>query len=153
MTSEKSLRVINTVAPDKKMWHRSDDVLDLLTLGQVQMMKGEAMQNPYYLSQGCSIMLEIIVPMLKEKHTEGEKKTQNIRGFQTFKATDFYNRLSAARNLMNVGMDHSLSNRQEMLDISYRILTKLKKDILQTTNDLDFNFMSKPDPNEAWRGG
>lgn len=151
VTKKQQLRSVN---PDQKMWHRSEDVLDLLTLGQVQMMKGESMQNPYYLSQGCSIMLEIIVPLLKEQVTDTEtKRTTTLRGFQTHKAKDFYDRLAAARHLISIGMDKSISNHRTALDMSYKILSKLKKEVLQTTNDLEFNFMRKPDPYDAWKGG
>ena len=69
-------KIVTSASPDKKMWHRSEDVLDFLTFGQALMMRGEISQNPFYLSQGCGIMLEIITHFIKEKHVDTKNKAQ-----------------------------------------------------------------------------
>lgn len=146
--------LIRQADPEREMWRRGSHVVNILTYGQLLTVKGEEQQNPYYITQGLEVMLDIILPLLKEKQTNLEtKKTKTVKGKDTIKAKRFLHRIGLAKKLINASFDKTLINHQELLDLAYRILHSLKIDVLQAAQDLDFNFKSTPSPYEAYQGG
>lgn len=141
---------------DKENWRRSNHILNLLTYGQILCDEGEKIQNPKIISDGVSIMLENIGPMIVEKvklKDETGKTIQEkiLKGQNTHKFRLYYEALSEAKTLINICMNNPrLSNKAEILNRSYQILSAMKYDLLQDAADMGMNFKQKINPSDLF---
>lgn len=145
---------------DKENWRRSDHVLMLLTEGQINVIKGQQLQNPWYCITGCSEMLQVIGPLLRqsvyeektdEETGEKEKRKVHYKGINTPKYKEYVKKIAKAVTMVNAGMNPSIQNRYELLNISYGITNNLCMELLQDASDLGFDFMAKDSPHDAWK--
>lgn len=150
------LDLVRMQAPiDKDNWLRSQHVINILTYGESLCIQGELYQNPYYINQGCSAMLQVIVPLLKERieyiDEDGKKKTKTVTGIRTNIAKRYIEMLGTSKAYITMSLQKQYNNNHELLEIAYRILNVLKMELLQQANDMGFNFKSKTDPYEAYK--
>lgn len=157
MSTSMEMREIIKNPLDAEDWRRSGHVLNILTFGEYLTIKGEEMQNPYYLSVGCGIILETITPKFREKDVEqweeeGKKrqKTTEFRGRQTKKYREYFSTLSQAKNLITAGISRQYENSHTCLQRAYGLLWNLKIDLLQEVEDMGFNFKASKNPSNAY---
>lgn len=140
---------------NKEAWGRQIHLLNLLTAGQLLAVQGEINQNPYYLLQGCDIMLEVLGPMLKEKvpvdTAKPEGKTKEVRGIDTPTYHKYMVALAEARSLVKYSMTYKISNKNELLGRAYEIGRALKAELLQQASNLNLDFKDRKDPMLAYK--
>jgi hypothetical protein len=144
---------------DKETWRRSEHILNLITHAQVKLLEGEALQNPWMITEGIFGMKQIIIPLLSEKIEEelddgsGGKKIRKItlRGMETKKAQRYETVYSLARKLIQAYMSKNIHNGEECLDMAYKLLTELGQELLQDVEDFNLNFRKMENPAEAYK--
>jgi hypothetical protein len=126
----------------------------MLTTGQMIASDGEMKQNPYIMSQGCAMMLEVVGPMISEEveitTPEGKTKKMTLKGIDTPKYNLYKRALAESRELIQYGMDPRMANRHELLNRAYQILGALKEELLQKASQYELDFRAKPSVHDAW---
>lgn len=152
------------VDTSKDAWGRQLHLLNMLTAGQLIATQGELAQNPYYIAQGCDMMLEVLGTMIQEdvivRDKEGNpvmdvdgktpKKTK-VKGIETPTYKLYVTALAEIRSLINYAMNNKISNRNEVLTRAYVIGRELKSELLQKASDFNLDFKTPPSVYDAWK--
>lgn len=147
----------------KQAWGRELHLLNILTYGQMKYLEGEQLQNPFYMSKGLEIMLQVLGPMITELRPKRDSQgrmlygpkghiiTEASRGINTPTYQKYSATLAKIQRLVNAGMQPNIGNKTQVLSQAYSLCVALNRELIQKSSDYHIDFKPKTDPTEAYK--
>lgn len=147
--------MVDNLQAENEIWNRNIDILNFISLGQLQINNGVMWRNLRLIDQGCLLILQNITPNLTEyedietKDKEGNKvvkeRAKKLRGINTKRFKTYWAAHVEANDniLMSENPNIEPSSRHQCAQYAWEILNALSIHLLCEVEDMGYNHKKK----------
>ena len=145
--------MVNNLQSENEIWNRNIDILNFISLGQLQIMNGIMWRNLRLIDQGCLMILINITPPLTEHEIVREKKNNGttvekkitLKAYKTKRFQQYWSSHIEANDniLMSENPDIDRASRHEAAQYAWELLNALSIQLLCEVENMGFNYKKK----------